>query len=33
MIAFMKRSFIFSNAIIKEIAKVSEEDDVKPYEN
>ena len=33
MIAFMKRSFIFFNAIIKEIAKVSEENDFKPYQN
>ena len=33
MIAFMKRSFIFFNVISKEIAKVSEEDDVKPYQN
>ena len=33
MIAFIKRSFIFFNAIVKEIAKVSEEDDVKPYKN
>ena len=32
MIAFMKRSFILFNAIIKEIAKVSEENNIKRYQ-
>ena len=33
MIAFIKRSLIFFNSIIKKITKVSKEDDVKPYQN
>ena len=32
IIAFMKRSFILFNAIIEEIAKVSEENDMKRYQ-